>query len=77
MNKVRALLFLGVWIAVLPYLGFPASWKAVLTTLSGVGLIFVSFMFYKESRIKKIAENKEKTFDNFSENNFEGEKEKN
>ena len=77
MNKVRALLFLGVWIAVLPCLGFPASWKAVLTTLSGVGLIFVSFMFYKESRIKKIAENKEKTFDNFSENNFEGEKEKN
>ena len=77
MNKVRALLFLGVWIAVLPYLGFPASWKAVLTTLSGVGLIFVSFMFYKESRIKKIAENKEKTFDNFSENNFEGGEEKN
>ena len=77
MNKVRALLFLGVWIAVLPYLGFPASWKAVLTTLSGVGLIFVSFMFYKESRIKKTAENKEKTFDNFSENNFEGGEEKN
>ncbi len=65
---------LGVWVAILPYLGFPYSWKDILITLSGLGLIYASFMIYKESKIKEIKE--EKTFDNFSENKFfnEGER---
>jgi hypothetical protein len=37
-------------------------------TLSGLGLIYVSFLLYKEFQIKEIKE--EKTFDNFSENKF-------
>jgi len=61
-------LILGVWVAILPYLGFPYSWKDIFITLSGLGLIYVSFMLYKESKIKEIKE--EKTFDNFSENKF-------
>ena len=68
MRKARILLILGVWVAVLPYFGFPYSWKDILITLSGLGLIYVSFMLYKESKIKEIKE--EKTFDNFSENKF-------
>ena len=66
MRKARIFLILGIWIVVLPYLGFPYSWKDILTTLSGFGLIYVSFMLYKESKIMEIK--KEKTFDNFSEN---------
>jgi hypothetical protein len=66
MRKARIFLILGIWIAVLPYLGFPYSWKDILTTLSGLGLIYVSFMLYKESKIMEIK--KEKTFDNFSDN---------
>ncbi|KKQ21331.1 MAG: hypothetical protein US33_C0004G0004 [Parcubacteria group bacterium GW2011_GWC1_36_9] len=68
MKKAWTLLILGVWVAILPYLGFPYSWKDILITLSGLGLIYVSFMLYKESKIKEIKE--EKTFDNFSENKF-------
>lgn len=72
MRKTRIFLILGIWIAVLPYLGFPYSWKDILTTLSGLGLIGVSYLLYKEFKIKEIKE--EKTFDNFSENEFkEGE----
>jgi Na+/phosphate symporter len=74
MKKVRMLLILGIWLAVLPYLGFPYAWKDVLTTLSGVGLIFMSLTLYKESKAVKPKETSEKTFDNFSENNFEEEK---
>ena len=66
MRKVRILLVLGIWVAILPYLGFPYSWKDILTTLSGLGLIWVSFLLYKESKIKEIK--KEKIFDNFREN---------
>lgn len=52
----------------MPYLGFPYSWKDVLTTLSGLGLIYTSFLLYKES--KKKEDKKEKVFDNFRENEF-------
>lgn len=53
---------------VLPYLGFPYSWKDILMNLTGLSLIYLSFKLYKESKIKEIKE--EKIFDNFSENKF-------
>ena len=68
MQKARIFLFLGIWMTILPYLGFPYFWKDILTTLSGLGLICVSFILYKES--KKEERKEEKTFDNFRENNF-------
>jgi hypothetical protein len=63
MRKIRALLGVGIWVTVLPYLGFPASWKSVLFTLSGFGLIYLSFLLYRESK-----SGEKKAFDNFSEN---------
>ena len=66
MYKARIVLALGTWIAILPYLGFPYSWKDILTTLTGLVVICMSYLLYKDYKIK---ENKEKTFDNFSENN--------
>lgn len=68
MRKAYTLLALGIWMAILPYLGFPYSWKDILTTLSGLGLVYVSYTLYKESRVKENIE--KKTFDNFRENNF-------
>ena len=59
---------LGVWVAILPYLGFPYSWKDTLEALTGLGLIYFSYVLYKEYRAKEIKENGEKTFDNFREN---------
>ena len=73
MRRARVFLILGIWIAVLPYLGFPYSWKDILTTLSGLGLIGMSYMLYRELKTKEIK--KEKTFDNFSENEFKEERE--
>ncbi|MCX6752184.1 MAG: hypothetical protein NTZ87_01645 [Candidatus Nomurabacteria bacterium] len=66
MRKIYLLLILGIWIAILPYLGFPDSWKNVLATLSGLGLMIISYIFYKENKAR---ETKKETFDNFSENN--------
>lgn len=68
MRKARIFLFLSIWITILPYLGFPYSWKDILTTLSGLGLVYLSFRLYKESKIGEKKE--EKTFDNFRENDF-------
>ena len=60
------LLILGTWVAVLPYLGFPSSWKNVLFTISGLGLIYYSYtLYHKDSKMK---ESQKRTFDNFREN---------
>jgi hypothetical protein len=74
MRKAYTLLVLGVWLAILPYLGFPYSWKDIMTTLSGLSIIYFSYTLYKSNRPKK-AENEQPIFENFSENKFEGEKE--
>lgn len=68
MRNAYIILLLGIWVAILPYLGFPYSWKNTLETLSGLGLMYVGYVLFKESRAKEIKE--EKTFDNFSENKF-------
>ncbi len=65
MSKEKIIFILGVWAFVLPYLGFPISLKNLLFSITGLGLIYVGYLFYKES---KKGERKEKTFDNFSEN---------
>ena len=72
MLKARIFLFLSVWIIILPYLGFPYSWKNFLFTISGLGLVVFSYIFYKEYKTK---ENKDKSFDSYSENSNFSEKE--
>ena len=41
MGKDVILMLLGVWIALLPFLGFPNSWDKVLFLISGVILISI------------------------------------
>jgi hypothetical protein len=67
MKTARTLLILGIWIAILPYLGFPYSWKKILLTLSGLGVAYVAYILYKKEKIdtKNIGSMK---FDNFSQN---------
>ena len=49
----------------MPYLGFPYSWKNVLFSITGLGLIYFGYVLYRESKAVEIVE---KIFDNFSEN---------
>ena len=65
MRRIRALLFFGIWVAILPYLGFPYFWKNFLLTVSGLVLVFFACILYKEEKMRK---SDKKTFDNFSEN---------
>jgi hypothetical protein len=65
MSKVKIIFALGVWIAVLPYLGFPYSLKNTLFSITGLGLIYIGYVLYQNY---KAGESKEKKFDNFSEN---------
>lgn len=63
MNKARVLLGLGIWVALLPYLGFPYFFKSILFVFTGLGMIYFSFLLYKENK-----NDGKKIFENFSEN---------
>lgn len=66
MKKARTLLGLGIWVSILSFLGFPQSWKDVLFLLTGFGLIYFSYILYKESKETEKIELKK--IDSFSEN---------
>jgi len=65
MSKPKKFLTLGVWIIILPFLGFPMGIRNLLFVLSGLVLVYLSYGLYLES--EKGSKDKE-TFDNFSEN---------
>jgi len=65
MFNARIFLISGIWVAVLPYLGFPIFWKNILFSATGIGLALFGSMIYREIKLK---EKKDAAFDNFSEN---------
>jgi hypothetical protein len=65
MSKEKKFLTIGVWVAILPFLGFPNTFKNILFVLTGFLIIYMSYGMYLESKKEK---KEEKTLDNFSEN---------
>jgi len=65
MNKTKIILVLAVWVTILPYLGFPYSLKNILFSVTGLILIYLAYLLFRDF---KAGETEEKTFDNFSEN---------
>lgn len=63
MTKAKILLILGIWVAILPYLGFPNFIKNLLFLITGLSIIYVSIVIYNQNK-----HNKKKDFENFSEN---------
>ena len=68
MSKARILFIFGILIAILPYLGFPFFWKNILFTLLGLNLSFYAYIIHRETKANI---DSEKSFENFSENNFD------
>lgn len=63
MRKERTLFVFGIWVAILPYLGFFESWRKILFILTGVGLIYLAYLFNIEARLRlNKNENNEKSF---------------
>ena len=70
MSKAKIFLGIGIWVTVLPYLGFPMTLKNILFSLTGLFVIYLSYNMYQDSKTKT---EKPKTFENFSENNNQAE----
>ena len=59
MKKERTLFGLGIWVAILPFLGFPDSWRKILFVISGILIICLASLFrnqYKKQFISKQTE---------------------
>ena len=69
MRKEKTIFIIGLWIIVLPFLGFPSSWKTVMLVLTGVALIYLGYLFYMEAkeRLAKIENQAESFIDNINE----------
>jgi hypothetical protein len=70
MQIARIILFLGIWTAILPYLGFPYLLKNILFSVTGLIFVYVSLVMYGGYR-KLRQESRNKKFENFSENKVE------
>ena len=49
MSKETAVLSIGIWVLVLPFLGFPESWRVAFFVLTGLGLIVLGFYLRAEA----------------------------
>ncbi len=66
MYKAQILLVLGIWTLFLAYFGIQSDFKVILTALTGLALILLSYFVGKD--YKKNHRGTEKVFDNFREN---------
>ncbi len=49
MSKEMMVIALGIWVAVVPYLGVPSAWRTALLVLSGLGIAVVGFLLRGEA----------------------------
>lgn len=71
MRKERTLFFIGIWVGLLPFLGFPNSWRKIFFILTGLALVYLSYLFRQEAkaRIKALRlNNEEQTMETFIDN---------
>jgi hypothetical protein len=52
MRKERTLFFIGIWTMILPFLGFPNSWRKVLFIISGLGIVYLAYLFRQEHKAR-------------------------
>ena len=63
MRKERTLLFIGIWVGILPYLGFPNSWRTVFFVITGLSLVYLAYLFYQQTKARMAKdESTSKTF---------------
>lgn len=48
MGKETLIIALGTWVAVVPFLGFPVSWDRVLFTISGIMLVVLGILVWRD-----------------------------
>jgi len=50
MRKEKTLLIIGLWVLLLPFLGFSITWKKVLFSITGLAIVYLGYLFYLEAK---------------------------
>lgn len=53
MLQARILFTIGLWVAILPFLGFPKNIKNILFILTGLFVIYIGLVVYKKIKLSK------------------------
>lgn len=63
MRKEKTLFIIGIWVMILPFLGFPNNWRKAFFLITGLAIMYLAYLFYLEvrNRLSK-DENHSKTF---------------
>lgn len=66
MRKEKTLFIIGLWVMVLPFLGFPNNWRKALFIITGFAIVYLAYLFYLEAKVRlnKDASNSETFVDN-------------
>lgn len=63
MRKEKTLFIIGLWVVILPFLGFPVIGRKILLIITGLALIYLSYLFYLEVKVRLSKDiNNSKTF---------------
>jgi hypothetical protein len=63
MRKEKTLFIIGIWVAILSFLGFPSGWRKVLFLITGASIIYIAYLFYIEVKARLAKDiNQSKTF---------------
>ena len=63
MRKEKTLLIIGLWVAVLSFMGFPNTWRKVLFLITGLAIMYLAYLFYLEYKARISRDiNQSKTF---------------
>lgn len=66
MRKEKTLFIIGLWVIILPFLGFPNNWRKILFVLTGLAVMYLAYLFYLETkaRIARITNQSKNFVDN-------------
>jgi len=63
MRKEKTLLIIGLWVAILSFLGFPSTWRKILFLITGLAIMYLAYLFYLEVKARLSKDiNHSKTF---------------
>lgn len=52
MRKEKTLFIIGLWVVILPFLGFPNSWRKALFFITGLAVMYLAYLFYLEVKAR-------------------------
>ncbi|MDQ5971433.1 MAG: hypothetical protein QG566_379 [Patescibacteria group bacterium] len=71
MRKERTLFFIGIWVGLLPFLGFPNSWRKILFIITGLAIVYLAYLFRQENKARLailMSATEEQNMDSFVDN---------